>query len=167
MVALEQAALLGLLELLFHQRQRESGSLAKQSHRYSVGQAQRVEHELEADFRSRYLVLLEQRRSPLCLRHVLLGLLIADLPHDTAGERELRMRSGADAQIIAEAPIVQVVPALEPRAGVRRGFVVDVAGRGQIGINEVLDVRRQLIVWELWRMTVEQGVRLDRQMIKG
>src|ERR1700681_2452875 len=121
MVTLEQAALLGLLELLFHQRQRKSGSLAEQSHRYSAGQPKRVEHELEAYFRARYVVLLEQRRAPLCLLHVLLGLLIADLPHDTAGKRELRMRSGADAQIIPEAPIVHVVPALEPRTGVRRG----------------------------------------------
>ena len=49
----------------------------------------------------------------------------------------------------------------------RRGFIVYVAGRAQLGIDQVPDVRGQLIVWKLRRMTMEQGVRLDRQMIKG
>ena len=152
---------------LFHQRQRESGSLAEQSHRNSIGKPQRVEHELEADFRARHFVLLEQGRSLLRPIHVLLRLLIAHLPHDAAGKRDLRMRSGANPQIIAESPIVQVVAALVARTGMRRGFIVYVAGRAQLGIDQVPDVRGQLIVWKLRRMTMEQGVRLDRQMIKG
>ena len=56
------------------------------------------------------------------------------------------MRAGADAQIIAEAPIIHVVPALIARTRVRRGFVVDVAGRGQLGVDELADVRGQLVV---------------------
>src|ERR1019366_9943580 len=52
-VALEQAAPLAFFQLLFHQRQRKSGSLAEQSHRYSFGQPQCIEHELEADFGAR------------------------------------------------------------------------------------------------------------------
>ena len=81
-VTLEQAAFLGFTELLFHQRQRESGSLTEQSHRNSVGKPQRVEHELEADFRARHFVLLEQGRSLFRPLHVLLRLLVAHLPHD-------------------------------------------------------------------------------------
>lgn len=40
---------------------------------------------------------------------VRLGLLEAHLAHDAVGVRELRMRAGADAQVVAESPVVDVV----------------------------------------------------------
>src|SRR5450631_3031752 len=71
-----------------------------------------------------------------------------------------------DAEIVAEAPVVQIVPALVAWTRMRRCFVMNIAGGDKLGVDEVLDIRREFVVGKLRWMTMKQGVRLDRQMIK-
>ena len=66
-------------------------------------------------FVARDVRLFLQRRAARRLLEVLLRLLPAHLAHDAIGERQLRMRAGADAEVIAEAPVVDVVPAFGTR----------------------------------------------------
>ena len=53
----------------------------------------------------------------------------ARLAHDAVRKAELAVRAGADAEVVAELPVVQVVPAAIPGARESRGLVVLVAGR--------------------------------------
>jgi hypothetical protein len=97
-----------------HQRQREPGALREQRDRHAFGQPQRIEHELEADLIALDGSILGERRPALGFLDILLRLLVPDLTHDALLKRQLRMGAGADAQIIAEAPVVDVVPAFGP-----------------------------------------------------
>ena len=100
------------------------------------------------------------------LLHVLLRLLVAHLAHDAIAERQLRMRAGADAEIVAEAPVVEIVPAFAAGFRVRRRFVMQVARASSGILDRVLDVRRRVVVGQRRRMAVKQRVRLDRQVIE-
>ena len=75
--------------------------------------------------------LLQRLRRPRPSQ-VLLRLLPAHLAHDAVGKRELRVRARADAEIVAESPVVEVVRARAPRLRVRRDLVVRVAGAGEV-----------------------------------
>jgi hypothetical protein len=87
-------------------------------------QAQRVEHELEAQS-SRAISCSSCTALPsACLLEIGFRLLVARLPQDAVRERQLRVRAGADAEIVAEGPVVQVVARLPPRLRVGRHFVV-------------------------------------------
>ena len=74
---------------------------------------------------------------------------------------------GADAEIVAEAPVVQVVPRLPSGLRECRGFVVSVAGCRQARFDGLLHVGGHVVVRHLGRMAVEQRVRLDGQVIGG
>ena len=69
-----------------------------------------------------------------------LGVLVAHLAQHAVVQGQLGMGAGADAEVVAEVPVVQVVLAL--LAGLRegRGFVVGVTGGSQPGLDGFLHV---------------------------
>ena len=113
------------------------------------------------------VALLQQRRAARrrCSRYCL-RLLPAHLAHDAVRERQLGMRAGADAEVVAEPPVVEVVPALASRPRERRRLVVPVARGRERAVDRVLDVGRAIVVGQRRRMPVEERVRLDRQVIE-
>src|SRR5450756_2900338 len=76
-------------------------------------------------------VFFDHRRAGLGHFEILLRLLVADLAKNPVRQRQLGMRAGAYAQIVAELPVVAVVPACAPGLGVGGSFVVAVAGVAQ------------------------------------
>src|SRR5205085_10945951 len=81
------------------------------------------------------------------------------------GEADLPVGAGADADVIAELPVVQVVPAATPGPGKRRGLIVLVAGTGQCFFHGKLHIGAVIVLGQGRRATVERRVRLDRQLI--
>ena len=129
-------------------------------------EAQRVQHELEADVVARHRggpPAAARRRRPA--RGTAAAACSAPA-HDAVGERQLGVRAGADAEVVAELPVVEVVPALAPGLRVRRGLVVHVAGGGERRVDRVLDVGRRVLVGQRRRMAVEQRVGLERQLVE-
>ena len=91
---------------------------------------------------------------------------MTDLAHDAFRERQLGVRAGADAEIIAEPPVIEVVPGFAAGFCERRGFVVPISGVGQRGFDRVGDVGRLILVGQPRRVTVEERIWLDGQMVK-
>src|SRR5690606_18778838 len=75
---------------------------------------------------------------------------VAELPAPQdrlfGAEGELAVRTGTDAQVVAEAPIVEVVRALAPRARIGRHLVLRVARLGQQRLAVLLHVPGQVLV---------------------
>ena len=87
---------------------------------------------------------LQRRAARRLLADTARGCLQRTCAHDAIGERQLRMRAGADAEIVAEAPVVDVVPAFVAGLRVRGRFVVRVAGVVRAAASDgVLDVGRR------------------------
>src|SRR5690606_19753460 len=61
-------------------------------------------------------------------------------------EGELAVRARADPEIVAEAPVVEVVRALPARPRVGAGFVLRVTGIGQHRLAGFLDVPGRVVV---------------------
>ncbi|SVK46189.1 Uncharacterised protein [Acinetobacter baumannii] len=80
-------------------------------------------------------------------------------------EGHLAVCAAADPQIVAEAPVVEVVLALVARLGVGRGFVLLIAGGAQQLVAALEDVPQRIVVRQNRRARAEQGVRLDGQLI--
>src|SRR3546814_10140990 len=59
---------------------------------------------------------------------------------------DLAVRAGTDAEVIAEAPVIEVVGAGVAVAGVRRHFVLGIAVRGQQRLAVFLNVVRHIVV---------------------
>ena len=78
-------------------------------------QAQRVEHELERQVGARDLALGRDRRARLGAGHVGGRIAQAHLAHDPVREAELAVRAGADAEVVAELPVVEVVAGSDGR----------------------------------------------------
>src|SRR4030095_6627722 len=148
------------------ERQRIARTLRDQRRRSSVRKTQRVQHELKADIVAADLSCLLQRRSGRDTFEILRGMLEAYLAHDPIRKRELGMRAGTDAEIIAETPIVEIVAALESRARMRRCFVMAIAGIVQHRTNRVLDVGRRIFVGQRRRMAMKERIRLERERIE-
>ncbi len=89
------------------------------------------------------------------------------LPQDPVGEREFAVRAGADAEIVAEGPVVEVVPGFAPGPRESGSFVVPVAGGGQPRFDRFLHVGCHVLVRDLRRMAIKIGIRLDGQVIRG
>jgi hypothetical protein len=72
-------------------------------------QAQGVEHELKAHVLALDFALFLHWRTQFNLLHVGLRLLVAGLAQDAVRERQLGVRAGADAEVVAELPVIQIV----------------------------------------------------------
>ena len=95
-------------------------------------------------------------------------MLVLPAPHDGlfGAQGELAVGSGADPQVVAVAPVVEVVGALAARAGVGAGFVVRVAGGRQQGLAVLLDVPGRVLVGDPLRWPgKERGVRLQGELV--
>jgi hypothetical protein len=90
---------------------------------------------------------------------------VARLAPDRGVGRQLAVGAGADAEVVAEAPVVEVVRARRAGPGEGRGFVVREAGRTEPGFHHLLHVGRQVVVGQRRRRVVERRVRLQRQVI--
>jgi hypothetical protein len=83
----------------------------KSCQREALAQAQGVEHELERQVAPRHLAFLCHGGAGQRPVHVQLGLAVPHLAHHPVREAQLAVRAGADAQVVAELPVVQVVHA--------------------------------------------------------
>ena len=114
MVARDQALALGLVQRPDDGGDFKAGALAEHRHRKAFGEPQRIHHEFEGQVLARDFVLLGHRRAPTEMVEVTVRLFEACLAQDAIGKRQLAVRPRADAQIVAKAPVVEVVPALLP-----------------------------------------------------
>ena len=69
------------------------------------------------------LVALRHRMAGQRVVHVQARIAKAHLPHDAMRKAQLAVRAGADAQVVAELPVVEVVRAAVARARVGRYLV--------------------------------------------
>ena len=146
MITLEQSTALRFIELLAQEHDREPGALGKERRRNAIGETQGIQHELEPDLVARHLALFDQRCAALDLLQIPLRLLVANLTQHAFGERNLRMRARPYAQIVAEAPVIEIVPALVSRQREGGGLVVNVTRFGEGVFDRVANVGRCVLV---------------------
>src|SRR4051812_42608658 len=127
-VALDQALALGFRELRLHCSQRQAGALLEKREREAFDQTQRIEHELEGQL-TRIHGRLFRDSGWRC--QVVARLLDALVPRNAVGKAHLAMRAGADAEVVAEFPVVEIVLAAMARAREGGGLVVLVAAAGK------------------------------------
>src|SRR5436190_24362990 len=80
-------------------------------------------------------------------------------------ERELAVRPGADAEVVAELPVVEVVPAAATRLREGRDLVVLEARAGERLLARLLHVGAGVVLGQPRRPRKEHGVGLDRQLV--
>ena len=144
--------------------QGQTGAFGKQRQVETVDEAKRVHHEFEGQTVGGDRVLLLNGGAVERLFRVLARLLVAHLPQDALGERQLAVCPGTDAQIVAKAPVVEVVLGFAAGLRERRRFIMPIAA-GQARFYGLLHVRGRIVVRHLGRMPVEQGVRLDGEVV--
>jgi hypothetical protein len=164
-VARDEAALFGFLKRGFDRRHGQPRALDEAMHRKAFHEAQRVEHELEGQIVRAHLVFFLHRRAGARLLDECGRMLVARLPQHAMRKRELRVCARADAEVVAEAPVIEVVLALPVRFCVRRDLVVSVPRCGHVLVNPVLHVRGRVVVGQCRRKLSEQGVGLERQVV--
>src|ERR1035437_10433593 len=108
-------------------------------------------------------MLFLYRRAGCRLLQVFARLLVAHLAQNAIGKRKFGMRAGAYAEVVAEAPVIEIVPALPSRLGEGRGLVVDVTAAREPLFDHVLHVGGEFAVRQRRRMTVKQGVGVQRE----
>jgi two-component system chemotaxis response regulator CheB len=110
-IALDQPAPLGFGKPGTDRRKGKPGAFAKAREREAVRQAQRVEYELERQVFARDFVVLRDRIARQRTRHVARRIPNAHLALNAVRKRELAVRAGAKAEIVADLPLVEVVHA--------------------------------------------------------
>src|SRR5947208_1947328 len=107
-VALDEAAALGFGQRTLDRRRRQARALGEARELEAFGKTQCVEHELERELIALHLDVLRER---VALgergRHVALGIAKPHLAHHTVREGQLAVRARADAEVVAELPVVQ------------------------------------------------------------
>src|SRR5256885_10495584 len=86
------------------------------------------------------------------------------MPRDAPGEAQLAVRAGADADIVAEFPVVEVVAAAMPPPRESRGLVMPIARRAEHLLRCQLHVGALVMLRQLRRLAPEHRVWLDRQL---
>ena len=98
---------------------------------------------------------------------IFLGLLPAGAARDAVGKAELAVRARSDAEVVPEAPVVEIVAALAARPRPGRGLVVSVAGpRERARRWRPASPADASSSGSTRRMPVEVRVRLDRQVVE-
>src|SRR5690606_5760323 len=95
-------------------------------------------------------------------------MLVLPAPQDRlfGAQGDLAVGAGTDAEVVAVAPVVEVVRALPSGAGVGAGLVVAVPGTGEQGLAMLLDVPGQVVVRNaLRRPGVEHGVGFQGELV--
>src|SRR5579859_941817 len=153
----------GLEDLRF-----ETGARLEAPERKSLVEPQRIQHEFKRQIGDRDEVALpdpDTRFGDALLEVArLLGLRRAQ---DLAGqlEAQLSMGSGAEAEVVAELPVIEIVPALKAVAGVRGNFILPVAGSPQLRLAFDLYPPCRFIVGQRRRARVEYGAGLEGELV--
>ena len=133
----------------------------------AVIEAQCVKHEFAGDIGRGELGAGggEQARSG---GHIIMWLALLRIAHYLpVGEADFAVGAGADTQVIAEGPVVEVVAATITRLAVSRHLVLAVVRRRQQLLASVLNIRQGILDWQQRRPFVEDGIGLDRQLVPG
>src|SRR5690606_35931827 len=83
------------------------------------------------------------------------------------GAGDLAVGAGADAEVVAKAPVVEVVAGLVPRPGPGGHLVGAKAGGGQVFLPGILDGPQHLLVRQGRGAFVEDGIGLDGELVPG
>src|SRR5207247_9968438 len=134
--------------------QLEGTSVREHRERKARAHTVRLEHEFERQLGRRDGTLLSDTDGGT---EVIARLLDALVPPHAVGEAHLAVRAGADAEVVAELPVVEVVPAPVPGPGESRGFVVLVTCRSQRFLDRDLHVRASVVLRKLRRPDGEGG----------
>src|SRR5471030_2566568 len=126
-VARDQTTTLRFDQSRFDRGHRESGSFVERMHRKPFHKPQRVQHEFERQVARSDLMLFLHRRAAERFIHVRSRMFVTHLAHDFLRKRQLRMRARTNAEIVAKAPVVQVVLALPMRLRIGRHLVALIA----------------------------------------
>ena len=166
MVPRDESARLGLSQRLFCNCDLQPGAFHERADRKSIGQPQSVHHEFEHQVVAPDLADFLHRTAFGDPLEIFPGLLPARGPRDAIGKAQLAVGARADAEVIAETPVVEIVAAFT--AGLRpgRSLVVRVTARGKRGADGVLHRRRRILVRQRGRMPVEERVRLEREVVE-
>src|SRR3989441_5501009 len=93
---------------------------------------------------------------------ILPGLLPPRGPGNAIAKAQLAVGARADAEVIAEAPVVEIVAAFAPGPRPSRGLVVNVAALGKRRSDRILHCRRRIPLRQLRRGGGEKCVAPDR-----
>src|SRR5690606_36770802 len=145
---LQPAAPHGAVQLTADRRARQAGAGLEVAQGEAFDQAQRVEHVVERAVFGGDRIVAADRGGGAGVGQVVARVLHLPAPADLAGgaQGELAVGAGADAEVIAEAPVVEIVPALPPGPGIGADLVLGVTGLGQAGDAGVLHVPGTVLV---------------------
>ncbi len=80
--------------------------------------------------------------------------------------RELAVRAGTHAEVVAVFPVDEIVPAAPSTPGIARDFVLLEAGSGQPRLALELHRPRHLVVGQPWRRSLgERRIGLERELV--
>src|ERR1041384_5425775 len=159
----DQASFLRVLDTGLNDLERQPSPLAEERDLEAVDQAKGVQHELERQLRRRHPALFH----PRVWLHVLSGLLGARVARHAVGEAQLAVRAGADSQVVAELPVVEVVAAAPAGASEGRSLVVLVTRGAELLFDDELHVGGDVVLGKRGRLAPEHGIRLESQLVRG
>ncbi len=133
----------------------------------ALQQTPRIEHELERQLRPRYRPAA--RRPDSAVQHIAarVTLLRASLDDAPRGIGELAVGPGADAEIVPEAPVVEIVPALVAAPGMSGDLVALQPGVLEARHALAVHLPDDVLVGALGREPVKKRVRLDGELVVG
>src|SRR5262245_50769567 len=130
----------------------------------ALGQPQRVQTELERQVRRIDMAALGDALDRGRGGDVTRGRTVARGAGDAPVTGELAVRTGAYAQVVAELPVVAVVPALTARACVGRNLVLVETRGGEPRLTGFLHLEGDVLAGERgWRPAREHGARFERE----
>ena len=157
-VLIEQAFLLGGLNLRGDAGGRDAGALLQQGGRHAFVQAQRVHHKFKRQiFGGNAFALDGLCRLALHGGQIIVGAAAAGGALDMGGVGNFAVGTGTDAQIIAKLPIIEVVAAGLAGAGKGGSFIVVKAGIGQGLVHGIFNILCGIIMRQAGRRRVAEG----------
>src|SRR6185436_5146833 len=97
----EQSLCARRIDRSLHRRPRQAGALREQRQRESPRETQHIEHEFERRFRRGDVLFATDGMRAAGVCQVLLRLFYFPASHDTVRLRELAVRAGPDAEVVA------------------------------------------------------------------
>ncbi len=148
--------------------ERDAGARFHQIGGDAVDQAQAIHHEFEGQVGHAEALLGLHEIAMAVGGQVGARVLVAHLADDAGVAGELAVGAGADAEVVAEGPVVEVVAAALAGLGEGRGFVVLVAGLGEHRFNELLHVGGEVVIRQFGRRAAVEGrVGFQREVVAG
>lgn len=146
----------------------ESCPFAKYRFTKAVRQPQRIEHEFEDQIVPGQWLRQDVSASRLDRVHVLQrirGLCIASY---AARVCHFAVRTGPDGQVVAEQPVVEIMPARRAVTRIGRDLVLPIPAFRQQRLPPVLNLVRRILVRQVLRRAREEyRIRFERQLVPG